>query len=244
MRRVAAAARLGAAVSAGGAAAYSMPLSDWFAQPAPSLEAESLVSKFERDPEWVNCTTKLLSGAGMDVDSLDGSVIFDTLGARTNSIRLYHLYAKRDGTAVAGIASLGSGLDGHPGIVHGGVTALLFDNTFGWANAIGLLKERGALAAALHGPAKPALMRRGSNSPPAAEGPPGQQVSSTSQFGFTAFLHINYRAPVYAGTTVELLCALDRVEGRKRFLKGTMHDATGTLLADGDCLFVIPRGPG
>ena len=46
------------------------------------------------------------------------------------------------------------------------------------------------------------------------------------------------------GTTVELLCALDRVEGRKRFLKGTMHDATGTLLADGDCLFVIPRGPG
>ena len=119
-----------------------MPLSDWFAQPAPSLEAESLVSKFERDPEWVNCTTKLLSGAGMDVDSLDGSVIFDTLGARTNSIRLYQLYAKRDGTAVAGIASLGSGLDGHPGIVHGGVTALLFDNTFGWANAIGLLKEQ------------------------------------------------------------------------------------------------------
>jgi len=244
MRRVTAAARLGAAVSAGGAAAYSMPLSDWFAQPAPSLEAESLVSKFERDPEWVNCTTKLLSGAGMDVDSLDGSVIFDTLGARTNSIRLYQLYAKRDGTAVAGIASLGSGLDGHPGIVHGGVTALLFDNTFGWANAIGLLKERSALAAALDFPAKPALMRRGSNSPPAAEGPPGQQVSSTSQFGFTAFLHINYRAPVYAGTTVELLCALDRVEGRKRFLKGTMHDATGTLLADGDCLFVIPRGPG
>ena len=100
--------------------------------------------------------TKLLSGAGMDVDSLDGSVIFDTLGARTNSIRLYQLYAKVDGTAVAGIASLGSGLDGHPGIVHGGVTALLFDNTFGWANAIGLLKERSALAAALHGPAKPA----------------------------------------------------------------------------------------
>jgi len=156
MRRVTAAARLGAAVSAGGAAAYSMPLSDWFAQPAPSLEAESLVSKFERDPEWVNCTTKLLSGAGMDVDSLDGSVIFDTLGARTNSIRLYQLYAKRDGTAVAGIASLGSGLDGHPGIVHGGVTALLFDNTFGWANAIGLLKERSALAAALDFPAKPA----------------------------------------------------------------------------------------
>ena len=30
--------------------------------------------------------------------------------------------------------------------MHGGVTALLFDNTLGWSNAMSLLAERGRLA--------------------------------------------------------------------------------------------------
>jgi acyl-CoA thioesterase FadM len=62
------------------------------------------------------------------------------------------------------------------------------------------------------------------------------------RFGFTANLLVNYRAPCRAGSTVELTCSVERIEGRKRFLVGEMKDVdTGTLIADCTSLFVIPR---
>mmetsp|Transcript_79866 Transcript_79866/g.239240 ORF Transcript_79866/g.239240 Transcript_79866/m.239240 type:complete len:80 (-) Transcript_79866:239-478(-) len=67
---------------------------------------------------------------------------------------------------------------------------------------------------------------------------------SPARFGFTANLLVNYRAPFKNGSTVELVCKVDRVEGRKRFLVGEMRDvASGTLIADCTSLFIIPRAP-
>ena len=70
----------------------------------------------------------------------------------------------------------------------------------------------------------------------------GAIPSSIRRFGFTATLSVNYRSPCLAGSTILLKCRLDKVDGRKRFLKGEMTDAaTGTLIADGTALFILPR---
>ncbi len=102
---------------------------------------------------------------------------------------------------------------GHPGVVHGGVTSLLFDNTLGWANALSITKG----------------------------GDPSQH-DTVKQFGMTANLSVNYRRPLFVGQTVVISCSLDRVEGRKRFLKGVMKDGkTGGVIADATALYVVPR---
>ena len=44
------------------------------------------------------------------------------------------------------MATFGDDCVGHPGVVHGGVTSLLFDNTLGWANAVAVLATAGRLA--------------------------------------------------------------------------------------------------
>ena len=55
-------------------------------------------------------------------------------------------------------------------------------------------------------------------------------------------MHVNYRKPVFVGTTVVITCKLEKTEGRKRFLQGAMTCAkTGAHLADATALFVIPR---
>ena len=44
------------------------------------------------------------------------------------------------------------------------------------------------------------------------------------------------------GQTAVISCTLDRVEGRKRFLKGVMKDGkTGGVIADATALYVVPR---
>ena len=56
----------------------------------------------------------------------------------------------------------------------------------------------------------------------------------------TAYLHVNYRVPVRADVDLRIQVKLEREEGRKMFLSGTLQK-DDTLLADADALFVIPR---
>lgn len=208
----------GCALVAGGGGAACLSLPDWAAQPPALGKAASAVAKYEQSSEWQRADLALCEGGA-------GHAIFDTLGARTNAIPMYRIYARRDGAAVAALATPSEGCDGHKGIIHGGITALLFDNTLGWTNAVAVLADHGALEAVLRG-----------------ESIDMDTGGSPAMFGFTANLFVNYRAPLKQGATVEFLCKVDRVEGRKRFLVGEMRDVeTNELIADCTSLFVIPR---
>jgi acyl dehydratase len=59
--------------------------------------------------------------------------------------------------------------------------------------------------------------------------------------GFTAYLKVDYRKPTPLNRTLDLSAWVDRVDGRKRIIRGTsMLD--GTLLAEAEGLFIAPRG--
>lgn len=150
---------------------------------------------------------------GLVASGAEGNAIYDALGAQTNALRHHRIWAKPDGAEVACVATFGDDCVGHPGVVHGGVTSLLFDNTLGWANALSITKG----------------------------GDPSSH-DTVKAFGMTANLSVNYRRPLFVGQTVVISCALDRVEGRKRYLKGSMKDAkTGGVIADATALYVVPR---
>lgn len=62
--------------------------------------------------------------------------------------------------------------------------------------------------------------------------------------GRTAYLHVNYRNITPIGRELQLAATLDRVEGRKRFVTGRLHDGD-TLVADAEGLFIelLPGQP-
>ena len=58
----------------------------------------------------------------------------------------------------------------------------------------------------------------------------------------TANLTVDFRAPVPAGTTVQIALQLEHREGRKIFFKGQMTSLDGEILyAESKCLYIIPR---
>ena len=56
----------------------------------------------------------------------------------------------------------------------------------------------------------------------------------------TAYLHVNFRAVTPIGPELRVLARVDLIEGRKRFLSGTIHHGD-TLTADAEGLFVELR---
>jgi len=113
---------------------------------------------------------------------------------------------------VRGEFRIGSNLCGHPGKVHGGITATAFDTTFGWSCYLtgqGRPREAGA---------------RGGGFP--------------IQF-FTAQLEVNYRTPVPCGETVVFHTRQVKREGRKLWLEGVATDRAGQVkYADANALFI------
>lgn len=216
------AAAAAAASAAAADASCSMPLAEWYDQaPLADGHVEAIVRRYECDPNYVRID-RLFAEDRDSATTGSGHAIFDSLGAKSNAVRTYRIYCTLDGSETVSVATLMPGSEGHPGIVHGGVTALLFDNTLGWANAVARLANAGALGPTLRGR------------------PVDQDTVST--FGFTAYLNTSYRAPCKVGTTLVLSCSAGQSEGRKLFVRGEARDAaTGTLIAEADALFVRPR---
>ena len=50
---------------------------------------------------------------------------------------------KRDGSEMKVLAHFGHGTAGHPGILHGGITALVFDEAMGYMAAAARLRQVG-----------------------------------------------------------------------------------------------------
>ena len=88
----------------------------------------------------------------------------------------------------------------------------------------------------------------------AYEGPPGHVHGgylaamfdellgrSQGQPGFTAYLTVSYRRPTPLFRELSLRGWVERLEGRKRLVKGTCH-LDGVLLTEAEGLFVAPKG--
>lgn len=60
-----------------------------------------------------------------------GSAVHDTLRGQ-GLIEEYRIYRKDVDDEITCILKFGNKLNGHPGIVHGGVISTVIDNTFGW----------------------------------------------------------------------------------------------------------------
>ncbi len=84
--------------------------------PKPSLEQYFRIDEemLAKNPQWI-----------------EGNAFHDTLrGGR--EILVYEVYQKREEKEVACIIHIGDRLNGHPGIVHGGIISTAFDNSYGW----------------------------------------------------------------------------------------------------------------
>ncbi len=57
----------------------------------------------------------------------------------------------------------------------------------------------------------------------------------------TAYLHVNYRKITPIGPELLVEAHVDRVEGRKRFVVGTIRDPEGDLTVDAEGLFIALR---
>jgi acyl-coenzyme A thioesterase PaaI-like protein len=62
---------------------------------------------------------------------VEGNAFHDTLRGN-REVLLYEVYQKREGNELACVIMIGDKLNGHPGIVHGGILSTAFDNSFGW----------------------------------------------------------------------------------------------------------------
>jgi len=55
----------------------------------------------------------------------------------------------------------------------------------------------------------------------------------------TAYLKVDYRRPVKTPRTLLARAWLEKIEGRKMWGRGTIEDGEGTVLADGEALFIV-----
>ena len=47
-------------------------------------------------------------------------------------IEAYEIYRRNNHQEIVAVVKFGNRLNGHPKIVHGGITSMMFDNTYGW----------------------------------------------------------------------------------------------------------------
>jgi acyl-coenzyme A thioesterase PaaI-like protein len=115
---------------------------------------------------------------------------------------------KKKEIAVADIR-IGKNLNGHTGIVHGGIMSLLFDDTFGWAYE---------------------AMRRSVG---------GSFMGDDFPIVVTANLNVNFRKPLPAESDVVIRVYHEKSEGRKIYLSSRMESHDGSVLyAEATALFI------
>lgn len=142
--------------------------------------------------------------------------------------------------AVADIR-FGRSLNGHDGIVHGGIICLLFDDAMGWGYDALVLTER-------------EKRRRKRRKAPVVDthlevevGEGGRDSRNSDEEAIptivTANLSVDFRAPLPADTEAIVRIRHDGTRGRKIYFSARLESADGeTLFAEATALFVIPRG--
>lgn len=136
-------------------------------------------------------------------------------------------YAEEVSTAI----TVGNGMNGHPAILHGGITATMLDEAMGIYQSVN------------HGLAHVAKVKCGK-----ADGELPPDDNST----FTAELKIKYLRPVQTPGNLVVTVRRVKKEGRKEWLVAELKQCTGQgedydgdigVCATGDALFIAPRTP-
>ena len=78
--------------------------------------------KYERIDELLSSTHK---------SWMNGNLVHDTLNG-PGMIERYEVYKSLEENEVLAIVTFGKKVNGHKGIVHGGMTSAMIDNTYGW----------------------------------------------------------------------------------------------------------------
>jgi hypothetical protein len=122
------------------------------------------------------------------------------------------LFIQTDEKALTGVIHLGRSICGHDGIVHGGLIATLFDDSF-----FRTVSTNEALSSF------PMLI------------PYVQAVANfPARIGVTAWIRIDYKAPTRADQFVVFKTKVDKVDGRKVYLSGWMEDLEGNVLVQAE----------
>jgi acyl-coenzyme A thioesterase THEM4 len=152
---------------------------------------------------------------------------------------------------VRALIDTGSGLNGYPNVSHGGFVAAYIDEIMGVlinSNRRGARTEQegkqtfesSPLSTGYSGPSTSPSSTFTTSSP--------QQHSSSSADHFrpgsyvmTAELTTTYRSPVPTGRPILARSWVDRIDGRKLFVKASIEDGEGKVLAEGKGLFLALR---
>lgn len=133
---------------------------------------------------------------------------------------------------VTALYKVGNGMNGHPEIIHGGITATLIDESMGMLQSFN--HEREHLRQVKLGKAEGEI--------------PPQGLGS-----FTAYLNVQYKAPVRTPGAIAVVAKRVKKEGRKEWLvaelkqcHGAGEDEDGEMVvcATGESLFVTPKAAG
>ncbi|KAL2358653.1 HotDog domain-containing protein [Cryomyces antarcticus] len=157
----------------------------------PNMAVTSWSSREAKDDGEDTCFSETLKTAR----TIDKSIAFYRKRASENS-RVEESYM---------LLSLGSGLDGHAGLLHGGIISTIVDEGTGF-----LLQANVG----------------------------GREEMTTL---YTVALNVSYTKPVRTPSVVLVSAEWLEWKGRKANIRATIRDATGSVLAVGDALFVQAR---
>lgn len=110
------------------------------------------------------------------------------------------------------LLAVGSGVNGYPHVCHGGVVATMLDEVM-------------SVLLVVMGDREEAMAK--------ATGGSFERAPT-----FTAELAVKYLKPI---ATPQILCVtarISKIQGRKLWIKGTIEDRSGTILATGEAMFV------
>ncbi|KAL4922425.1 hypothetical protein BDW62DRAFT_207707 [Aspergillus aurantiobrunneus] len=111
-------------------------------------------------------------------------------------------------TELRKFCTLGTDLNGYPGVLHGGMVATLLDECMGLILSLSLFGAE-----------------------PGMEGP------------VTAYLNMKFVGPVLTpGTVLVSGRIIEAKENRKWMIVGDIRDENGAVLAEAECLYILPRG--
>lgn len=133
-----------------------------------------------------------------------------------------------------GFMRLGSGVNGHIGLAHGGIVATILDEVVGLLIPL----NRGRLR----------INKQNGHEPPQPEPTSPAEVAAAksghiTKSYVTGYLNTTYVRPVKTLATVLVTARYTRMEGtRKFFFEGGIHDENNQLLAKCECVFITLRG--
>mmetsp|Transcript_29546 Transcript_29546/g.87519 ORF Transcript_29546/g.87519 Transcript_29546/m.87519 type:complete len:371 (-) Transcript_29546:497-1609(-) len=133
---------------------------------------------------------------------------------------------------------VGRRLDGHDGIVHGGIICILIDDAMGWGYDALVLTEREKKRRKRD---RLVVSEKISDADGTGAGG-GYETEEDIPTVVTANLSVDFRAPLPANTEAILRVNHDRTDGRKLYFSARLESVDGgTLFSEATSLFVIPR---